>query len=88
MILANSAFGPEYLNFWQYKIGFTTDAVKLYYPVYYWINDGLMAIFFLLIGLEIEREVYIGELSNFNVALFPIIAAAGGIIVPSLIRLS
>jgi len=88
MILANSAFGPEYLNFWQYKIGFTTDAVKLYYPVYYWINDGLMAIFFLLIGLEIEREVYIGELSNFNVALFPIIAAAGGIIVPSLIHLS
>ncbi|MFZ1320889.1 MAG: Na+/H+ antiporter NhaA [Ignavibacteria bacterium] len=88
MILANTAFGPEYLNFWQYKIGFTTDAVKLYYPVYYWINDGLMAIFFLLIGLEIEREVYIGELSNFNVALFPIIAAAGGIIVPSLIHLS
>lgn len=88
MILANSAFGPEYLNFWQYKIGFTTDTVKLYYPVYYWINDGLMAIFFLLIGLEIEREVYIGELSNFNVALFPIFAAAGGIIVPSLIHLS
>jgi len=88
LLIANSALGPGYLNFWETKIGFTTDAVKLHYPIYYWINDGLMAIFFLLIGLEIEREIYIGELSNLNVAMFPIIAAAGGIIVPSLIHFS
>ncbi len=88
LLIANSALGPGYLNFWETKIGFTTDAVMLNYPVYYWINDGLMAIFFLLIGLEIEREIYIGELSSLNVAMFPIIAAAGGIIVPSMIHFS
>ena len=88
LVIANSYFGPAYLNFWETKIGFTTDVVKLYYPVYYWINDGLMAVFFLMIGLEIEREIYIGELSDLNVAMFPIVAAGGGIIVPSLIHFS
>jgi len=88
LILANSPFSSGYLNFWQQNIGFVTDAVNLNYPVYYWINDGLMAVFFLLIGLEIERELYIGELSDFKVALFPIVAAIGGIAVPALIHFS
>jgi NhaA family Na+:H+ antiporter len=52
----------------------------------HWINDGLMAIFFLLIGLELERELYVGELSNFKNALLPIFAAIGGICVPALIH--
>jgi Na+:H+ antiporter, NhaA family len=53
-----------------------------------WINDALMAIFFLLIGLELERELYDGELSNFKNALLPIFAAIGGMVVPALIHFS
>ena len=54
----------------------------------HWINDGLMAIFFLLIGLELERELYNGELSNVKNALLPIVAAIGGMLVPALIHFS
>jgi NhaA family Na+:H+ antiporter len=57
------------------------------HSITHWINDGLMAIFFLLIGLELEREIYVGELSNFKNALFPVISAIGGVIVPACIYL-
>ena len=57
-------------------------------PLEFWINDGLMTIFFLLVGLEIERELYRGELSNFRIAMLPILAALGGMIVPSIIHLA
>jgi NhaA family Na+:H+ antiporter len=77
IILANSSFGMAYHNVFQYKLaGMSVEHI---------INDGLMAIFFLLIGLELEREVYIGELSNFKDALLPIFGAIGGIIVPACI---
>lgn len=75
LLLTNSIFSTEYLNLWHFHI-----AGK---PAEYWINDGLMAIFFLLIGLELEREIYIGELSNFKKAALPIFAAIGGMIVPA-----
>ena len=75
LILANSIFGAQYLHTWHTKIG--TESLE------YWINDGLMAIFFLLIGLELEREVYLGELSNIKDALLPIFAALGGMLVPA-----
>ena len=80
LVLTNSAFGSQYLNFWQLNIGGLSLA--------HWINDALMAIFFLLIGLELERELYSGELSNFKNALLPIFAAFGGIVVPALIHYS
>jgi NhaA family Na+:H+ antiporter len=78
--LANAAWGRSYLSLWQAKVGGLS--------VEHWVNDALMAVFFLLIGLELERELYNGELSNFKNALLPIIAALGGIIAPALIHFS
>lgn len=75
LILANSAIGSSYYHFWHINIG----GVSLGH----WINDGLMTLFFLLIGLELEREIYKGELSKFRDALLPIFAAIGGMLVPA-----
>lgn len=78
LALANSAVGPHYLSaFRVYLVGLS---------VAHWINDGLMTVFFLLIGLELKREFYNGELSNFKTALLPIFAALGGIAVPAAIH--
>lgn len=79
LIIANSNFGSNYHNFFQTKFSGMT--------VEHWINDGLMTIFFLLIGLELEREIYIGELSKLKDALLPIFGALGGIILPASIYL-
>jgi len=79
LLLANSIFQTAYLQLWNYEIGNHSLAD--------WINDGLMTIFFLLIGLELEREVYIGELSSLKKASIPIIGALGGMVVPALIYL-
>lgn len=75
LLLANSFLSENYLHLWHYEIG--------NHPLEYWINDGLMTIFFLLIGLELEREIYDGELSNLKNALLPIFAALGGMIIPA-----
>ena len=75
ILVANSALGADYQAFWNTQFGG--------HSIVQWVNDGLMAIFFLLIGLELEREVYKGELSNFKDALLPIFAALGGMIVPA-----
>jgi NhaA family Na+:H+ antiporter len=83
LAVANSSLGPKYLDFWHTQIGFAAIG-KL--TIEHWINDGLMAIFFLLVGLEIERELYIGELSDLKNASLPIIAAAGGMAVPALVH--
>lgn len=80
LLLANSPAGEDYLHIWHvYLAGLSIE---------HWVNDALMAIFFLLIGLELERELYNGELSNFKNALLPIVAAVGGICVPALIHFS
>lgn len=80
LIVANTSAGTSYINFFQIKFaGMSIEHI---------INDGLMAIFFLLIGLELEREIYQGELSNFQEALLPIFAALGGIIFPAGIYLT
>lgn len=84
--LANSAIGGAYHDFWYTKIGFSLGPIDLNYDLEHWINDGLMAVFFLLIGLEIEREFYIGELSDLKNARLPIIAAIGGVLTPALIH--
>ena len=80
LLMANSPIGSEYSGFWQKHVGGLS--------IEHWINDALMAIFFLLIGLELERELYIGELSDFKNALLPIFAAVGGMAAPALIHFS
>jgi len=84
IFIANSYFGKNYSDFWYTKIGFEVGGIALKYSVKHWMNDGLMAIFFLLIGLEIERELYIGELSNLKNASLPVVAAIGGMATPAL----
>ena len=79
LLIANSSIGHQYMCFWEMVVGGHT--------IEHYVNDGLMTIFFLLIGLELEREVYAGELSNFKKALLPIIAALGGMLVPATIHL-
>lgn len=75
LILSNSSWGEVYSGFWQIKTGGHT--------IIHWINDGLMTIFFLLIGLELEREIYKGELSNIKNAALPFSGAIGGMLIPA-----
>lgn len=77
LFIANSSFSEDYLSLWHYQIGS--------HSAEHWINDGLMAIFFLLIGLELEREVYIGELSKIKDAILPLMGALGGMAIPALL---
>jgi NhaA family Na+:H+ antiporter len=84
IVMANSPFGKGFVDFWHLKVGVEIGAIHLQYSVEHWINDGLMAIFFLLIGLEIERELYVGELSDVKNASLPIFAALGGMAIPAL----
>lgn len=76
--ITNSPLGAEYLRYWQNTVGGMS--------IEHWINDALMAVFFLLIGLELERELYVGELAKFRDALFPIVAAVGGMLAPAAIH--
>ena len=75
LALANSPIQSSYINFWETQIG--------HHSITHWINDGLMTIFFLLIGLELEREMYGGELSDIRNATLPIFGALGGMILPA-----
>ncbi len=77
LLLANSIYSEGYNSIWHFSIA--------NHPVEYWINDGLMAVFFLLIGLELERELYIGELSKIKDAILPLSGAAGGMLIPAII---
>lgn len=86
LVLANSNAGEWFSHFLHAKLDLSFANLNLNYSVEHWINDGLMAIFFLLVGLEIERELYVGELSSFKNALLPVLAAIGGMLVPSLIH--
>ena len=83
-VWANSPFAESYRTLWQYQVGFTTESFELNKPLLLWINDGLMAIFFFLIGLEIKREFVIGELNTAKKLAFPLFGALGGIIFPVL----
>ncbi|MEO6813341.1 MAG: Na+/H+ antiporter NhaA [Ginsengibacter sp.] len=77
LLLANSSIQESYLGIWHYQIaGLSTEN---------WINEGLMAIFFFLIGLELKREIFVGELSNLKNALLPVFAAVGGMLIPAAI---
>jgi NhaA family Na+:H+ antiporter len=85
LLIANSPFGESFQQLLDKKIGW--EYIHLQYPLSIWINDGLMAIFFLLVGLEIKRELVEGELSNIQNASLPILAAIGGMVVPAVIYL-
>ncbi len=82
LIWANSPYGAFYESLWQYELGISFQEFELKKPLILWINDGLMAIFFFLIGLELKRELLIGEIDTIKKAAFPLVAALGGVLVP------
>ena len=75
LLAANSFLGEDYLQLWSFSIGG--------HPLQHWVNDGLMTVFFLMIGLELEREIYAGELSDVRNATLPLMAALGGMVIPA-----
>lgn len=85
LIVANSSLGPGFEQFLATEVGHHSEAIHLRYPILLWINDGLMAIFFLLVGLEIKREMVQGDLSTPKKAALPVFAALGGVLFPALI---
>ena len=88
LIAANSPFADAYAAFWNQEFSIAIDDFELAYPLWYWVNDALMPIFFFIIGLEIKRELVIGELSDPKKVVLPVAAALGGVLVPVGIYLS
>ena len=85
LVLANSPVSESFLGFWNNYITISLPGFELSKPVLKWINDGLMAVFFFLIGLEIKREILTGELSHLKKASLPLFAAIGGMIIPAVL---
>ncbi|PNW28305.1 Na+/H+ antiporter NhaA [Formosa algae] len=82
LIWANSPLSDSYIALWHYEIGFEFGDFHLSHHLLHWINDGLMVIFFFVIGLEIKREILLGELNSLKKASLPIFAALGGVFIP------
>lgn len=87
LIIDNTSLSPYYTAFFQLPFTFTLGYLKLSKPLLLWINDGFMALFFLLVGLEIKREMLVGGLNSVSKAMLPAIAAIGGMLVPAAIYL-
>jgi NhaA family Na+:H+ antiporter len=85
LVWANSPWATTYSHLWHTNLTFGFAGKTLSEPLHFWINDGLMAIFFLLVGLEVKREMLVGELASFQRAALPIAAAVGGMLVPAAI---
>lgn len=85
LIWANSPWSESYFHLWEAKLTLGTAANPVTASLHHWINDGLMAVFFLLVGLEIKRELLVGELASARHAALPIAAAVGGMVVPALV---
>jgi len=85
LIWVNSSIGETYHSFWHIQISFTFGHFHISKTLLHWVNDGLMSLFFFTVGLEIKREILVGELATPKKALLPVIAALGGMIVPALI---
>ena len=88
VMVANSALSQSYFDLWHMALGVTIGGHTISMDLMHWINDGLMALFFLMVGLEIKRELLIGELSSVQKASFPIVAAIGGMLIPALVYVS
>ena len=87
LVVANSPLAEAYHHIWEYKISINFGGHVIDKSIHHWINDGLMSMFFFVVGLELKREIIAGELSNFRKALLPLAAAAGGMVAPALIFL-
>ncbi|HKX52340.1 MAG TPA: Na+/H+ antiporter NhaA [Nitrosospira sp.] len=87
VILSNSAFGPDFNEMWEQRLGITFQHSVFELSLRHWINDGLLVIFFLVVGLEIKREFTVGHLADRQSAMLPIAAATGGMAVPALLYL-
>jgi NhaA family Na+:H+ antiporter len=85
MFIANSHLGAFYLRFWDKEYGFGLGDIVLRKSILHWINDGLMTIFFLYVGLEIKKEILSGHLSHIKSAMLPVFGAFGGMLFPFLI---
>lgn len=85
VIIANSPLQTQYYDFWHMPLGMNLGGHDISMSLGMWINDGLMALFFLMVGLEIKRELLIGELSSVKKASFPVVAAVGGMVIPALV---
>lgn len=83
LALANSPVSEGFLAFWQTTVGFSAGTFEIRHSLKHWINDGLMVIFFFVIGLELKRELVLGELKSLRAAALPIAAALGGMAVPA-----
>ncbi len=88
LLLANSAFSDAYFDFWKTKVGFSFGSFSFIHSLQHWVSDGLMAIFFFTVGLEVKRELVIGELRDFKRAILPVAAAVGGMVFPAIIYLA
>jgi Na+:H+ antiporter, NhaA family len=85
LIWANSPWSASYVRLWQTQVSLAFGPLVIDKPLLLWINDGLMAVFFFLVGLEIKREILVGELASIRKATLPIVAAIGGMVVPALV---
>jgi Na+:H+ antiporter, NhaA family len=88
LVLTNSALGFGFLAFWEHHFGLTSGGVAFEMSLLHWISDGLLTIFFLVVGLEIKREFTVGHLANWRSAALPVAAAIGGILVPAILYLA
>jgi NhaA family Na+:H+ antiporter len=85
LILANSALAESYLHLSHVSIGFNIGGWAMEKSLQHWVNDGLMALFFFVVGLELKREILVGELADIRAAMLPVLAAIGGMVVPAAI---
>lgn len=88
LMFANSEYASLYESFWHTPLGFNFGHFTLSWDLHFWVNDALMAVFFLVAGMEIRREIHEGALADFKQAILPIVAAIGGVCLPAIIYFS
>ena len=88
MLWANAPFGDSYEAFWKTDLTLGFGQFSITEDLQHWVNDALMVLFFFIVGLEIKRELVVGELNDRSKAMLPLIAATGGVVVPGIIYLS